>query len=70
MHRAILKRTVAMLERVSAGPPVVFAGGGARNLCLATLLEETLGQPVYVPEDPQTVGAYGAAFIAAEAATC
>ena len=49
---------------------MVFAGGGARNLCLATLLEETLGQPVYVPEDPQTVGAYGAAFIAAEAATC
>jgi predicted CoA-substrate-specific enzyme activase len=66
VHRAILKRTVAMLERVSAEPPVVFAGGAARNPCLVAMVNESLGLEVFVPDDPQMVGAYGAALVAAD----
>ena len=64
VHHAILKRTVAMLQRVSVEPPVVFAGGAAKNSCLVAMLEEVLGQDVLVPDDPQMVGAYGAALLA------
>ncbi len=66
VHRAIVKRTLAMLRRADAAPQVVFAGGGARNTCLARLLAEGLGQAVLVPEDPQAVGALGAAWLAVE----
>jgi len=64
VHQAIARRSGAMLARVSAEPPVVFAGGAARNPCLARMLEEALGRPLLVPDDPQMVGALGAALLA------
>jgi len=48
---------------------LVFAGGVAKNPCLKYLLENALGHEVKVPEDPQTVGAYGAAIIARNQST-
>ena len=45
-------------------PP--FAGGAAKNPCMRRLLEETLERQVLVPEDPQMVGALGAALLAGE----
>ena len=47
----------------------VFAGGVAKNPCLKYLLENALRHEVKVPEDPQTVGAYGAAIIARDQST-
>ncbi|MGA2467917.1 MAG: FGGY-family carbohydrate kinase [Thermodesulfobacteriota bacterium] len=44
-----------------------FAGGVAKNPCLKYLLGDALGCEVKVPEDPQMVGAYGAALVASEA---
>jgi len=41
---------------------VVFAGGVALNSCVKGLIAEELKRPVFVPDDPQTVGAYGAAL--------
>ena len=69
IHVAILSRTLSLLKRVSATPDTVFAGGVARNPCLKNLLGEALGREVKVPEDPQTVGAYGAAIIARDQLT-
>jgi predicted CoA-substrate-specific enzyme activase len=66
VHRTLLARTLPMLRRVSTAPPIVFAGGGALNPCLLALLEEALGMPVVVPPDPQSIGARGAALLAAE----
>jgi (R)-2-hydroxyacyl-CoA dehydratese activating ATPase len=62
LHMAIVQRTVAMLKRVGISPPLVFAGGVAHNPCVVRLLEEELGQPVIVPENPDMVGALGAAL--------
>ncbi len=62
LHAAIISRTIAMLRRVGASPPLVFAGGVAHNPCAVRLLEEQLGQPVSVPENPDMVGAIGAAL--------
>ena len=41
---------------------VVFVGGVAFNKGVVSLLEQNLGSPVFIPEDPQIVGAIGAAL--------
>ncbi|HUL29781.1 MAG TPA: acyl-CoA dehydratase activase [Thermodesulfobacteriota bacterium] len=64
IHMAILNRTLSLLKRISTTPDIVFAGGVARNSCLRYLLGQALGCQVRVPEDPQIIGAYGAAIIA------
>jgi len=63
IHMAILNRTLSLLKRVSTTPDIVFSGGVAKNPCLKYLLGDALGCEVKVPEDPQMVGAYGAAMI-------
>jgi predicted CoA-substrate-specific enzyme activase len=62
LHLAIVSRTVAMLQRVGVTPPVLFAGGVAHNPCIRLLLTESLGEAVLVPEQPDLVGALGAAL--------
>ncbi len=66
LHRSIVKRSAGMLKRVSTEEPIVFAGGVARNQCICRLLEETLGKKIQVPENPQMVGALGAALLGGE----
>lgn len=65
LHRSVVRRAAGMLKRVSVGEPIVFAGGVARNVCMHRLLQESLEEKIAVPEDPQMVGAYGAALLAA-----
>lgn len=62
LHIAIVQRTAAMLQRVGVTPPLFFAGGVANNRCVVKLLEEETGQPVIVPENPDMIGAIGAAL--------
>ncbi len=66
LHASVAKRTISMLKRVSTNGVLVFAGGVAKNPCMRHLLAETLKRDIYVPEDPQAVGAYGAALLAGE----
>lgn len=64
LHMAIVQRTTAMLRRVGVSGQLIFAGGVAHNPCVRLLLEEELGQPVTVPDNPDMVGALGAALYA------
>lgn len=64
LHAAICERSSTLLRRVGVQSEVVFAGGVARNPCLRFLLEERLGLALLVPDDPQIVGALGAALSA------
>ena len=66
IHESAAKRTLAMLERVGAQPPVMFAGGVARNECIVKLLTGGVKGEVYVPDHPEYIGALGAALIAEE----
>ncbi len=66
LHLAIVQRTLAMLRRVGEQPPLLFAGGVAHNVCVRALLEESLGQDIIVPPNPDLVGALGAALSARE----
>jgi len=62
IHLSIVNRSLSLLRRVSDGKGLFFAGGVAYNPCIVDLLGKQSGQAVYVPEDPQIVGAVGAAL--------
>jgi (R)-2-hydroxyacyl-CoA dehydratese activating ATPase len=64
LHLAIVQRTVAMLRRVGIEAPLLFAGGVAHNACVRKVLEEHVKEAVVVPENPDMVGALGAALYA------
>ncbi len=61
LHQAIVNRTKSMLTRVGVEYPLVFAGGVARNACVVSLLQTLLEGEIVIPEDPDLVGARGAA---------
>jgi predicted CoA-substrate-specific enzyme activase len=62
---SIVERTVAMLKRIGAVPPVFFAGGVAKNTFIRNALEKKLSASIIVPDEPQIVGALGCALTAA-----
>ena len=67
LHQAIVNRVGGMIRRVGARERFVFAGGVAQNRCLQQLFASSLEISVTVPEEPQIVGALGAALHAASA---
>ncbi len=62
LHLAIVQRTIAMVRRVGMESPLVFAGGVAHNACVRRTLEEQLEEKLLIPENPDMVGALGAAL--------
>lgn len=64
LHEAVCDRSLALLKRVGIQRELVFAGGVAKNPCLRALLEERMGYKLLIPEEPQMVGALGAALSA------
>jgi predicted CoA-substrate-specific enzyme activase len=62
--RAIARRVGAMACQVGVEPPVAFAGGVAKNVGVVRALQEILGEELIVPDEPQIVGALGAALLA------
>jgi predicted CoA-substrate-specific enzyme activase len=69
LHQAIVDRVGGMVRRTGVAERFVFAGGVAHNQCLQELFSEALGVPLTVPEQPQIVGALGAALYAAQTAS-
>jgi predicted CoA-substrate-specific enzyme activase len=68
LHESIVNRLLALVGRVGVESEVVLAGGVARNPCIRTLVERRLGVRLLVPEEPQIVGALGAALSARDGA--
>jgi predicted CoA-substrate-specific enzyme activase len=66
IHKAIISRSVSILKRVAPIGSIFFAGGVALNECVRVHLAAEMGRQVIVPEDPQIIGALGAALYAAE----
>ncbi|WP_373501004.1 acyl-CoA dehydratase activase [Desulfococcus sp.] len=66
LHVSVIRRAAGMINRVSQAGDIVFTGGVAKNPCMRALLAETLGRNILTPEDPQLVGALGAALLAGE----
>jgi predicted CoA-substrate-specific enzyme activase len=68
LHVSVIRRAAGMINRVSSEGDIVFTGGVAKNPCMRVLLSDKLGRRILVPDNPQAVGALGAAFLAKETA--
>jgi len=61
---AMAAKVKTMVNQIGVKREVFFGGGVARNTGAVKALEAALGVPLHVPQDPDTVGALGAALIA------
>ncbi len=66
LHNSVVRRAAGMINRVSPQGDIVFTGGVAQNPCIVSFLSKKLGRRIQIPENPQFIGAYGAALIAGE----
>jgi predicted CoA-substrate-specific enzyme activase len=66
IHHAIAKRVSIMIDHVGLVERVMMSGGVAKNIGVVRALESQLGTTLLIPEEPQLVGALGAALIALE----
>ena len=64
LHRSVAERIFAMVARLRAEGPYVMTGGVAKNLGVVAAIEERLDARLLLPEEPQIVGALGAAIVA------
>ncbi len=63
IHETICRRSVAMLKKVDIKGKVAFVGGVAMNPCFSNILRQEIGPDLFVPENPQIVGALGCAYM-------
>lgn len=63
LHKAVGRRVYLMGQTVGYRDRVAFTGGVAMNQGLKKYLEDNIGLPVIVPENPQIIGALGAALL-------
>ncbi len=68
IHQSITGRVLGLLERVGGEKKIAMSGGVAKNIGVVKAIEKKLGLTLYIPEEPQIVGALGAALIAMEKA--
>jgi predicted CoA-substrate-specific enzyme activase len=64
LHDAIADRILGMIRRVGVEEKVTLTGGVAKNEGVVLALEERLEVRVFVPPEPQIIGALGAALLA------
>ncbi|MDP2854841.1 MAG: acyl-CoA dehydratase activase [Smithellaceae bacterium] len=68
-HKAVAKRVAGLGSRIGLAPDVVMTGGVALNKGVVAALEKETGQKITVVENPQIIGAIGAALYAWETAS-
>jgi len=69
LNRSISSRTISLIKRICSDLTdinISMSGGVARNNGVVRALEKIIGKNIFVPENPDTIGAYGAALIAKE----
>lgn len=67
LHYAIADRVLELIGKVETKPEIVLTGGIAKDAAITSALERKLGMRLLIPEEPQIVGALGAALLASEA---
>jgi activator of 2-hydroxyglutaryl-CoA dehydratase len=64
IHEGMANSLHGISQKVGMQSDVVMCGGVARNIDVVRRVEAKLGAPVLIPEDPQILGALGAALFA------
>jgi predicted CoA-substrate-specific enzyme activase len=65
-HKSIAQRIAGLCNRIGIADAVVMTGGVALNHNVVTAIEKEIGHPIVRLEDPQAMGALGAAIFALE----
>jgi benzoyl-CoA reductase subunit D len=65
-HAAIAGRVASLARRIGGEPEIALVGGIAHNVGFIDALKRELGMEIFVPRDPEFIGALGAALIARE----
>ena len=65
-HQSVAKRVAGLCNRLGMKPQVVMTGGVALNHSMVDAMAEEIGLSITVPENPQVMGAIGAADYARE----
>jgi len=66
IHKSIASRIYGLANRITLEDDIIVIGGIAKNKGLLLLLEELMNIKLKVPEEPEIVGALGAAILAKE----
>jgi len=66
IHKTIAIKIAALTARVGIEPLIALTGGVALNPGVKKMLEDQLNVTIEVPDQPQMIGALGAALIASE----
>jgi predicted CoA-substrate-specific enzyme activase len=66
VFRAIARRIAGLAAQTGINEKIMMTGGVAKSKGVVHFLEERLGLPLVIPEEPQIVGALGAALFARE----
>jgi len=64
LHDAIADRILGLIHRVGVEEDVTLTGGVAKNEGVVQAIEERLGVKLFIPPEPQIIGALGAALVA------
>ncbi len=64
LHDAVSLRVFGMLNKIRFKKDLVMVGGVAKNIGVVSSLKSMIGLDILVPENPQIVGALGAAIFA------
>ena len=64
VHQSLASRAMALMKRVGLEEEITFVGGVARQKGMVKALGETLEKEINVSEEPDMVGALGAALLA------
>jgi (R)-2-hydroxyacyl-CoA dehydratese activating ATPase len=64
VHNSLASRALALLKRAGLEEELTFVGGVARQHGMVKALEETVKKKVNVSDEPEMVGAIGAALLA------
>lgn len=64
LHEAIADRLLGLIFRIGIKEAVMLTGGVAKNEGVVRALEERLRLKIFIPPEPQIIGALGAALLA------
>ncbi|MFZ5351477.1 MAG: acyl-CoA dehydratase activase [Bacillota bacterium] len=64
IHQAIGERILSMASAIGIKKPVALTGGVAKNIGVEEIISKYTGEKLFIPEEPQIVGAIGAAIYA------
>lgn len=66
LNNSISGKIISMLQRIGQKGSYMMSGGVAKNNGVVISLEQKLGEKLFVPKEPEIVGALGAAILALE----